>query len=419
MRLPVEKWLEEQDFDENIRGLFNESIICYKASAYRASLLFSFLGFQTVIRERIIKAEKPGNIHPKAWEAIKSNLRKEDSWDMEVNESIKKNDENKRLFIMTDDLRQQAIYWKNRRNDCAHSKSNIIDSSHIESFWFFLFSNLSKFVVNGSKESLIQKIDRHFDLNLTREDEDFTYIIKEIPNALYEEDILDFLHKLDNVFMENETWYPIIAERAMSFFNQLINLGDPYTSKSIDFIKKDNDLEESFLNAHPDKVTYFYGNNQSEIRHLWRVKFNSFGSVKYKILARLLSNGFVTDEKEEVFNHIIRTSKSSFPSTNDATVLEQHGYFNQYKSLVFSENIPLIHVFDWGNNADESVGMHLNLMGLDAQIVKSINRTFLHEPFPFKLQKSLSKYFSEGEVRDKYIQVCDELGISPTEHLGF
>jgi hypothetical protein len=127
VRLPIEVWLETQEFNENAKSLIKEAITCYKASAYRAALLFSYLGFQLILRDRILRSERPGNIHERAWETIKRNLRKEEAWDTEVNECIKKNDENKRIFIITEDLRQQAIYWKNRRNDCAHSKPNIID----------------------------------------------------------------------------------------------------------------------------------------------------------------------------------------------------------------------------------------------------------------------------------------------------
>ncbi|MGN2663036.1 hypothetical protein [Bacillus altitudinis] len=61
MKLEIEQWLDQQNFNEDINSLFEESITCYKASAYRASFLFSFLGFQSVIKERILKAEMPKN----------------------------------------------------------------------------------------------------------------------------------------------------------------------------------------------------------------------------------------------------------------------------------------------------------------------------------------------------------------------
>lgn len=51
MKLKFEEWLVEQEIDKDteVNDLFLEGITCYKASAYRAALLFSFLGFQTVI----------------------------------------------------------------------------------------------------------------------------------------------------------------------------------------------------------------------------------------------------------------------------------------------------------------------------------------------------------------------------------
>ncbi len=62
MRLPIEDWLSSQELSRESEGLFRESITCYKASAYRAAFLFSFLAFQTVIRDRIVNAQVPTGI---------------------------------------------------------------------------------------------------------------------------------------------------------------------------------------------------------------------------------------------------------------------------------------------------------------------------------------------------------------------
>ncbi|MFC7358629.1 hypothetical protein ACFQO1_13110, partial [Jejudonia soesokkakensis] len=56
MKLPMEKWLDEQDVSEQAKSTFQEAMICYKAGAYRAAYLFSYLFFMLVVRDRILQA---------------------------------------------------------------------------------------------------------------------------------------------------------------------------------------------------------------------------------------------------------------------------------------------------------------------------------------------------------------------------
>ena len=70
MRLHIENWIYKNDFSENVNVLFKDSITCYKAGANRASLLFSYLAFMTILKERIIEGVKP-NLFPQGeWDKI-------------------------------------------------------------------------------------------------------------------------------------------------------------------------------------------------------------------------------------------------------------------------------------------------------------------------------------------------------------
>ncbi|TDN79360.1 hypothetical protein DET49_13823 [Salegentibacter sp. 24] len=70
MKLPFEEWTIEKRFSRNVSKLFNEAFICYKGAAYRASLLFSYLGFLTIIKEIIIKSNKATSIPQGRWDDI-------------------------------------------------------------------------------------------------------------------------------------------------------------------------------------------------------------------------------------------------------------------------------------------------------------------------------------------------------------
>jgi hypothetical protein len=295
-----------------------------------------------------------------------------------------------------------------------------IDSSHVESFWLFLISNLPKFVVNGSMESLLQKIERHFNPNFTKEDEDFSHLIQEVPYAIYDHDLEDFTKKLNEIFEQHEPWYPVISDRAMAFWNELIKLGSPISDSIIEFLKRDTDLEIFFLGDYPEHVASFYAADPHGIRNLWREKINQFGYRKFRILASLLRNGLLEGDKEEALDHIVRNVGNAIPPDKDIPCLLEHGYFTKYKSLVFREDHPLINQFGWGNNSEGSIGKHLDIIGLDENIVKVINNTFEYAPFPFKMRDALVKYFEKSrDKKDQYIAICKNLGIVPTSNLGF
>lgn len=421
MKLEIEQWLDQQNFNEDINSLFEESITCYKASAYRASFLFSFLGFQSVIKERILKAEMPKNYNEYTWETIHKNLRNEDKWDIEVIESIKINNKEKRLFNITQDLRDQALYWKGRRNDCAHSKPNTISYSHVESFWLFLSSNLPKFFVDGGVKALLQDIQKHFDLNFTSKNADFKHLIQEVPLAVTEGEMDYFLDELGDILYSDEADYPLsISNRTLSFYNELIKLDSLISKKTIEYIKDDRIyLEEEYLGAYPNNTTLFYSEDK-DLRNFWRTKLPEMTPTKFIILASLLRSGLFQEDKEEAIEHFIKNiyvKRNTFP-VGIIPDLNFYGYFEKYKELVFSDG--LLGDFNWSNDEGRNtIAEHLNVIGLDEEIVKSINRTFDRINHPYKMRETLKIYFSDVSKRNKYIEICENLDITPADNLGF
>src|SRR5688572_13151617 len=125
MKLPIEKWLDLQNPSKNVRDLFNESMLCYKVGAYRASLLYSYLGFLTMLKERLIVAHKPGALPQGMWDNLISNVQKENRWEESVFDSTQCSTQP--IFLIDGHIRLQIKYWRDRRNDAAHYKDNAIN----------------------------------------------------------------------------------------------------------------------------------------------------------------------------------------------------------------------------------------------------------------------------------------------------
>jgi hypothetical protein len=420
MKLDIEKWVDNHNFSTSVVLLFKESIVCYKASAYKAALLFSYLGFQTIIKERILKSEKPSYLADWKWNDTIKKLQRGDGWDTEVNECIKTIDEKKRLFVLSDDIREQARYWKNRRNDCAHSKSNIIDAAHVESFWLFLKSNLPKFVVNGGMESLLNKIEKHFDIDYTREDESFMELVHEAPLALQEGEHDQFVYRVNKIFEEGTFYYPDseLNVRELDFWYELIKVNDDLETSIIALIKNNKALELNFLAAKLELITIFYGQDKSEIRNLWRDKIVKFED-RIAIICGLLKYGLVTDEKEEMLRHFVNNIRGTFLRDQYIEELKRHGYFKVYKEMVFGDDL-LLNNFRWANNSYDSIGDHLHVIGLDEQTVSAINGVFDGANYPYKMRSALERYLdNNANQRQRYIEICHSLQINPTDRLGF
>lgn len=56
MKIAFEKWLDENEIPDEAITLFEESIRCYKISAYRSAFIMSYIAFQNILKTRMIKA---------------------------------------------------------------------------------------------------------------------------------------------------------------------------------------------------------------------------------------------------------------------------------------------------------------------------------------------------------------------------
>ncbi|GGF94101.1 hypothetical protein [Paenibacillus aceti] len=416
MRLKIEEWLSNQTVSEEAQNLLQESIVCYKASAYRASFLFSYLFFQTVLKERILSSEIPGDVPLSKWNGIIQNLRNDDKWDEEVYEVVKRGSGNWVIFNLNDDLRQQVSYWKNRRNDCAHAKTNGIQASHVESFWAFIQYNLPKFVVNGGKAALLEKIKVHFDIALTAPNADFEYIIQEIVNSIYEHEYRKFIEDINQLLGDTFFDSSYESERKIKFWLRIFGLNEAFDKSLIEYLQENEKLCNALLKSDSSKVVYFRGHPQF-IRKLW---FD--GKVDVSILAALFRNNLIpTDQEEEAIVNFIRSSQPVYPESipeEDMNILVSKGLPIKLKNIAFEERC--IGVFDWANHAKRwLIVWYIKKYGIDEVVVKALSITF-QGANPWHLKDALKEIFDEDStLKDSYIRIAQDKGYHLPELLGF
>jgi hypothetical protein len=427
MRLHFEDWLEEQKIKKEETGLFQEAVICYKAGAYRGSLLLSFLAFQKIIKNRVLQADKPDNIkHGQKWITIQSNLQKQEKWDEEVNKVIRTTDDQSRVFSISDDLRTQAAYWKDRRNDCAHAKGNLIQSAHVEAFWSFLESNLRFFEVGGSIEDLLNDIKVYLDHTYTAASEKPDPILHKIEKVIDEDNVHFFIDEFFNTHFDtavNSFLFDLVHDKQLELLGEFIKAENEIFIRQ--FLKRLKEDEIIFLNlfyTNP-KTLVAFKDDPRLIRAVWKGKNLS---RPMNILMVLLQNNLLPEgEKKECFSHIITNYEINLTAVSknelNKFLLQHQGFFTTFKEVVFYKKFSnLINVFKWANKSQniESVIWYLKTFGLDDAIVKETNAIFQSSPYPNKMRERLENLFtSDEDLRNEFLDIAERLDLNVTDNL--
>ncbi|WP_270814261.1 hypothetical protein [Exiguobacterium sp. CinTr1] len=404
MKLRIEQWLDQYSFSADVNELFIESIKCYKASAYRSSFLMSYLGFLQIVKERILEGNKPNDIGVKEWEDRSKKLRDDDKWETEVNEMlIKKNGENRnRFFLISESLMDDINFFRQRRNDCAHAKSTIIDNSHVEVLWSFLKSNLDKIVLNGGKQSLLLEIERHFDYSYTNPNESAEHLVSKISGSVENGEIQGFLEELIKIvdFTESKFFekHEGDSHKKISFWKSMIQLDDENLTNNITkFISEDENLFLVFVVQNPSYLDYFKGYSTS-IRRLWKKnvfrELESFEFDSWPLISHILINDLIENEDEQkVFvERVVGCLRPhNYPSEQYMAILNSYGFKQPLKEKVLSI---LDGNYSTVNNKGELVVFFLKNYGLDESVYKHLD--------------SLYSKYSFGSFNDRLRAVISE-----------
>ncbi|NWL02541.1 hypothetical protein DM790_17090 [Flavobacterium collinsii] len=338
MKLKIESWIAENNFSEDVSVLFIDAVTCYKAGANRASLLFSYLALLTILKERIISGTRPALITEGEWNNLITNLQNEDLWEANVFDAVQRQERTDGagvrtkdpVFNISENLRQQVRYWKDRRNDCAHYKDNIIDNSHVESFWNFMQSNLSKITIEGGMQSLINKIIRHFDPTITPADKDITPLIQEIEFSVERSKLKEFWSYL----LDSGAYPTTLTTQKLHLTNKSFETSKDFVNlHMIAIIKENKEYLRGFLSEHPDKVLRF-NFTPEEVRHFWMTQLILCNN-KLAILSSFLRNGLIPQAQiNDALEIAVKSVYDYVTDVSDHLTLQANGFFDVFKSEI-------------------------------------------------------------------------------------
>lgn len=413
----IENWIDERikDYSEDSYNLFKESILCYNIKAYRASFLFSYLGFFKYIKELLNKSKKPTAIVQTRWDSIIRNIKIEEKWEEEILTAL--NNSSNPIFNISENIRTQIKYWKDRRNDSAHAKDNIINHHHVEIFWTFLRSNLSKITVEGGKLNLLNKFEDQFDTTKTSAFESYEYLINEIENSVEIADINDFIKELGVITISKTYDYSKVYELYEKILIKYNSVA--YIKEAVINQLKTTSKDLDFLANHPSN----FGNlkySNSEIRQIWKTKIYTLNNshIKDKIIGVLLSNLTLpsTDLKELIELYITNFDQSGFRNLTKEphirNLIANNHFLDKMYSVYFDQDKMKDMDYSIINKQADLIALYIEKVIINKDLIKTLSLTY-HKSYPNFLTDSL-KYIitANPNLKSQINSICVSEGIT-------
>lgn len=401
MKLPIETWLESQELDQEAGSCFSESFICFKVGAYKAALLFAYLGFLGVLRTRILAAQTPNGFVAANWLLIQNNVRKAETWDKSVYD-VTQQQQPGQIFVVAPDLRGQVTFWKDRRNDCAHSKQNKIVAAHVEAFYSFVESNLSKFAVNGSRPAITARILNYYNPSLTPPNHPIAPLIQDIAHAVPNAELNDFATELATQFDNRRSATEILLNQQsankLNFISKCFQYGtQELRSAWLNYLTANIPCLVSVLRVYPADV-YVLAGRAVVIRQLWHDHLFSDSLNDFAILAALLRHNLIpAGEVDEAMRHIAEKSNGHIPTDFDTITLRQAGFFNAFESVVIQPN--RMGNFEWANTTKALIVKHLADAPITRNAAVAISQTFSNAFHPWHLRAYLNDFFQNNPAK--------------------
>lgn len=379
-----------------LRDILNDAIRCYRNGIARPALMLSYIAFIQVVRDNLLKSDMPKGFNEPRWKACMSKLRQENAWDEQVISCIKCRD-NPPYFELTDSLRDDVCYWRNRRNDCAHYKDSEITLSHVAAFWVFIMDNYNKFTPIGSLMQSVNDYKRHYNVSITPKGTSTEVIFKRLCLAIKtEDDLLLFLKETDSC-MEYE-------EQAQLLHDLLMD--ERHKAKVISLLTGKLKRVKMYLALKPADVSVILGNNPEMTRKFWYEDFMLFASsanVYVEMLrAKMIPQGEIKESLDMFLKHEYKRNAFYLDNPEDFNVLKENGLYDIFIEEYLSKDFVCNNPGEKCHKTDFYISL-IQRGGISDKLIKVLSES-IKGTFPYKLENRLKgEIFKEEKNKKQYL----------------
>jgi len=334
----IERWLEDRDIAPDAALALAEAGACFRAGVFRASLLFSYLGFALILRDRIGRSPCPPGLREQLWVSIQEGVRDDDKWEKTVFDAIQRKDPAP-VFIISDQVRRQVEFWKDRRNDCAHAKAGDVEHFHIETFWSFLVSQVPRLCVSGGPDSLVQRFLDHLDTAVTPPEAKPVSIAHDFADSTPVDAVYQLLSELeaaargddDAFFSDEHRFVELLALITTDLEPDQFDEMKRYLFDNTDFLVQ-------LLASQPQLLGTLLDSPQ-RVRRTW-VELLPVDASTLPVWGSLMRSGLIPDaEKTEFRAHLVSKwgGMSSVPE-HELPTFEEEGVVPALRDMVIQAN---------------------------------------------------------------------------------
>ncbi len=387
-----------------LRDILNDAIRCYRNGIARPALMLSYIAFIQAVRDNLLKSDMPKGFNEPRWKACMSKLRQENAWDEQVISCIKCRD-NPPYFELTDSLRDDVCYWRNRRNDCAHYKDSEITLSHVAAFWVFIMDNYNKFTPIGSLMQSVNDYKRHYNVSITPKGTSTEVIFKRLCLAIKtEDDLLLFLKETDSC-MEYE-------EQAQLLHDLLMD--ERHKAKVISLLTGKLKRVKMYLALKPADVSVILGNNPEMTRKFWYEDFMLFASsanVYVEMLrAKMIPQGEIKESLDMFLKHEYKRNAFYLDNPEDFNVLKENGLYDIFIEEYLSKDFVCNNPGEKCHKTDFYISL-IQRGGISDKLIKVLSES-IKGTFPYKLENRLKgEIFKEEKNKKQYLESIARLGL--------
>lgn len=405
------KWLSNYDeFKEGteLRDILYDAICCYRHGIARPALMLSYIAFVQAVRNNLLKSEMPSGYKPEKWNAHMNNLRRENKWDAEVIDCIKQKangTDNPALFELSDTLRDDVCYWRNRRNECAHYKDSEISLSHVSAFWIFMMDHYTQFSPLGSIGQSINEYKRHYDVSLNPQGLSTERIFQRLCLAIKtREDLVLFL---------KDTYSAMGKANQFLLLHKL--LGErKHRQKVVEVLTKNMDMLRAYLIYFHSDVSSLLGNKPEIVRKLWYDDFQNSGrcvNVYIETLrAKLIPEAEIKESLSMLLEQEYEHARFHISEAQDFAVLIENGLYDLFIDEYLTKDAICNNPREKCYKTDFYIGI-IRRGGITDKLIKTLANS-VKGCFPYTLHNRLKdEIFNVEENKNKYIETIDRLKI--------
>lgn len=415
MKTDFENWLDKQLYiQEYQQNIFKDAVSCFKYGIIRPALMLSYVGFMYILRDRVLTSTaKPSPFPEDQWNKMLKDLKNDRIWEETlmnaIQSQVKRNGgsiEKASIFNIDDDIRREVIFWKDRRNDCAHYKMNDITEAHVLAFWAFIKSKLSYITIEGGYDSLLNKFKVFFDRSLTPPGSDIKPLLDEINIVVDDEHWPDFVANICSYAMDSN----------YILHNLLHTTHKKVIDKTASYIAENKEVLCRYLSENPSDIGII-PLNPDRVRSLWYKDMRGYSRCIVPLYAELLNAGLIPHNEIDEANKHILTMCAEFsyfigsPNQYQVNILKSNNFYQTFVEEYINEKY-MHRNYQRANGYASFYQRIIECFGIDHNVVKALT-TYIKDGnnYPYTVVNFLNTTFSNDEkLRNEFIEIADSNG---------